>query len=135
MKTKTLVGRIFTLTNHKKMPFECDTYLLTRNLQQSIGRYVNKEKLGDAIMIYDESTKKVKIGAKNGQLVWISKAYLKQAVEQIIESPAGEMQTLIDELTDISYKTTDSSAAKNINNLLTKARTILSFIENINKIG
>ena len=133
MKTKTLVGRIFTLTNHKKMPYECDTYLVTNNLRQSIGRYVNKEKLGDAVMIYDESTKKVKVGIQSGQLIWISKAYLKQATEQIIESPAGEMQTIIDKLTEIS-KSTESTTTKNINNLLVKARSILSYIENINKI-
>ena len=116
------------------MPYECDTYLVTNNLRQSIGRYVNKEKLGDAVMIYDETTKKVKIGIQSGQLIWISKAYLKQATEQIIESPAGEMQTIIDKLTEIS-KTTDSSTTKNINNLLVKARSILSYIENINKMG
>ena len=131
MKTKTLVGRIFSLTNHKKMSFDCDTYQLSRNAHAVLGYTVNKEKIGNAVVIYDESTKKVKIGTKTGHMIWISKAFLKQEAEQIIQSPKGEMQTIIDELTVISLKTTDSNITKSIDKLLVKARTVLSYIERI----
>lgn len=131
MRTKTLVGRIFTLTNHKRMSFDCDTWALTRSAYAVLGQYVNKEKIGEAVVIYDESAKKAKIGTKTGHMIWISKAFLKQEAEQIIKSPKGEMQTIIDELTVISSKTSDDYARKNIDKLLVKARTVLSYIERI----
>lgn len=131
MKTKTLVGRIFSLTNHKRMSFDCDTYQLSRTAQVILGTTVNKEKIGNAVVIYDESTKKVKVGTKTGHMIWISKAFLKEEAEQIIQSPKGEMQTIIDELTVISLKTTDLSVKKNIDKLLVKARTVLSYMERL----
>jgi hypothetical protein len=132
MKTKTLVGKIFTLTNHKEIPYKCELYLETVRMHRDMGKTIPKENLGDAIMIYDESAKRVKTTTKDGKLIWISKNYLKQSAEQVIESPAGEMQTLIDELVKISSKT-DPDSSKRINDLLVKARSVLSFIENINK--
>lgn len=131
MKTKTLVGRIFTLTNHKRMYYDCDTWQSTQNMYKLIGPYVNKEKIGDSVMIYDESTKKVKIGIKSGHLIWISKAFLKQGVEQTIDSPKGELQTVIDELTDVVIKSNEEHTKKNINKLLVKIRSVLSYVEKL----
>lgn len=131
MRTKTLVGRIFTLTNHKNMSYDCDNRQLTVNAYKTLGIYLNKEKIGDSVMIYDESAKKVKVGTKTGHMVWISKSFLKEGAEQITNSPKGELQTVIDELTEVVSKSSEEHTKKKINNLLVKTRSVLTYLEGL----
>ena len=122
MKSKFCVGKMFSVKNFKDISYSLDDW----NDRQffTTHRSLNKEILGNYVVVYDERGKQVKVATKTGCLVWINKYYLSLCVDQIVENPKGEMENLINELTKISSNTEDKESAKSINALLVKARGI-----------
>jgi hypothetical protein len=107
--TKLYVGKIFSLKNFKFFPIG--------------NRKFPKERMGDHVLILDESPRNVKVMSKDGKPIWLSRFYLAQEINEKIEGNVkGELSKIINELANIVNS--DQIDQTKIYNIIKKLRVV-----------
>ena len=140
MTIKTMIGRCYLTRSVKSyqgkheytlytkasgnarnpLRFDRATKKWKRNIQNSV---LNLEELGNAVVVLDESAKRVKILAACGKVGWISRYYLKDEVVNYNPSQAT-LQECIKRLVNLVCTVGDVGIQKELVAIVTTLRTV-----------
>jgi hypothetical protein len=135
MSSREMVGRVYIVRKHK------DGYMLYKRASGNSRTYGRKpdgtrgwhdqsfrlsyEELGQAVMVLDERSKRVKVQAACNQTGWLPRFYLKEELKTLYSEKHGTIQEAVEALVKLSQTTTE----ENVTNELQKIASLLKNVQ------